>query len=320
MGTSGVPIVIYDLAERTRVVDATLVSGFLTALQNFGAELFQVDSSSLVVEYGSDKITSVRWGDLILAYISGEAVPEKAEELRRLLDWVKPKVPSDGHVLDDPVTIEALRVKLLRILHPLPIASDWIPVPDREWEAFRAKHPESACLNACDGVKNIAEVARAAGCRLEEAYELMNAAFRDSALRFDNFIEPRDYVLGTPRLAELLEQGGEGCREAATLAKKLPREALVKMVQELEEFQLVQELVDEFGEDTIPLLEAMFHEGCLSLVDEDSRKLLMAIDMSIVILNLLKRLVKADALASAFRDALASLDKTQVERRVEFRG
>ncbi|MHA1791620.1 MAG: hypothetical protein ACTSVI_03180, partial [Promethearchaeota archaeon] len=56
----GIPIVMYDLTEDKLLVEPALISGFLSAIEQFSGEIFNKDSSYFSIEYGGKKISIFR--------------------------------------------------------------------------------------------------------------------------------------------------------------------------------------------------------------------------------------------------------------------
>ncbi|MEM2142316.1 MAG: hypothetical protein QXQ81_03585, partial [Candidatus Thorarchaeota archaeon] len=230
---SGVPLLFFDFESHEMRVDKVLVTGFLTALQAFSSELFETAAPRIGIELGQNVVTMIRREDLILAVIGHRKYLHLERELTQMLAEIDHLLPRSGLVLEDQAILEPIRRRLIRILFKIPIAQDWIPVPVEESTAFETCQTECSWLSELDGHRRIEDLRVFGEKPREEIYTILNALYVDGAVTFTNFIEDRDYIIGSEQVKCLL---GRVSTDRDMLSLSHPDVDIVSVVKDLDEF------------------------------------------------------------------------------------
>jgi hypothetical protein len=91
---------------------------------------------------------------------------------------------------------------------------------------------------------------------------------------------------------------------------------LIKFIKELNQPIRIQELQECFGLDLIKMLENMYDQGYIDIIDEKYRQILIAIDICNDFLHILQRAAKKQKILPEMQKILNALDTPEIPSRI----
>ena len=314
---SGVPRVMFDFFEHQLVMDEILLSGFLSAIDGFSENLFQNPSSHFVINHGDRKISLFRGNELVIAAVSQHDILALKPQMDKLLQFFADNYEIGQSEVQEPGVYDAFRRKLIRTLFYIPICDDWIPIPRTDHSRFfdlKLKFPYLEAINAQDPINPCPHFSNDDP---EPTYELFNFLYFEGAISFRNHIEERDYILGLPQLITAIQ----GNQQLFTqLSDAYPKFDLIRLIKELRWIQSVSHIKDCFKEDVIPVLNFLFEQELLLILDENQRKIAIVAKIVEDLLQILLKIEKRKKLQVSLSNILDKMKHPEILAQIDLEG
>lgn len=313
----GVPIVLFDFNKGELVVDETLLSGFLSAIDGFSLELFQNQSSHFLIDNGIYKISLFKRSKVVMAAISSVSLMDLKPEFDNLLKYFENTYPIGTIFTSDVEIYEDFRVKLIRTLFYLPIAEDWIPSFKENANKIQELKNKYPVLNEIDGNKSIYDLSDFNQEDSEKVYEILNFAHFEGAIDFEYVIEPKDYVIGTKRLQEILTGNPD---EYKKLKQQYSEINLIDLIKDLAIPLRVHEIQEKYNDKVTEILKSLYDDEYLEILDEKFRQILIIMDIINDLLGMLQKLDSKGIVLKFVKETVNSMDEPDIISRINFEG
>ncbi|UYP48687.1 hypothetical protein NEF87_004972 [Candidatus Lokiarchaeum ossiferum] len=272
----GLAKVMFDFNEHKLIVDEVLLSGFLSAIDGLSQSIFQGQSSYFIIDNGNQKISLFKNRNIVLAAISNESLIDFKDQMHSLLQYFEEKYDITQDEVFDNEFYEEFRIKLIRILFFLPIAQDWIPVLKNDMPKLPWFQQQFPLMEKINGKKEIQNFENYSIEIKEEIFEILNYAFFEDILTFKNIIESKDYIVGSEKLQNLLLGKSD---EYKILKNQFFNFNLLNICKDVQNYSRILDLQSKFGDNVINVIEELYNLGYITLVGDEIRKLLNAVDL-----------------------------------------
>ncbi|MHA1894032.1 MAG: hypothetical protein ACTSX4_05985, partial [Candidatus Helarchaeota archaeon] len=146
-------------------------------------------------------------------------------------------------------------------------------------------------------------------------YEILNYAFFEECLSFKNHIEARDFVIKTEKMEDAINKKDE---KFNTIMKEFQEINIFEFYQQIENINHVAHLLDKFGKSILTLLEKLFDQNYITIIDEDHRYLLIAIEITHDFIIILTDLLGQKKFFPILKNILNSMNNPEISRRISF--
>ena len=315
---SGIPKLMLNFNDDTLVVDEMLLSGFLSAIDGFSINLFKDTSSHFIIDQGDRKISLFKGNKIVLAIISPENLLPLKSQFDQIMEFFTEKYPLGGGKVLNITEYEEFQIKITRILFYLPIAEDWIPVPITDSEIFNSLKKTYPILSEFDGKTEIGKINGFNQNERENIFEILNYAYFEKTIIFENFIEPKDFIIGTEKLQTLIEPNSEIYRK---LRLNFPRIKTLTLIQDLESFTRVFDIEQKHGETALKAIEFLYKFECIEIVDENFRKILITLEILNDLLKTIQIINKNNKkIHQSLRAFFDKIDNPEILTKIDFNG
>ncbi len=313
---NGLPIALFDFNDDSLILDETLLSGFLSALGSFSEELFKVQSKLFVLDYGKNKITEFKGNQYVLTIISNIPVLYLQHRVRTLFLELENLEIVDGEV-PNPLIFEPFRRKLIRVLFRVPIAEDWVVIPNNNITTKVEVKDETCPMTCCCEKTTIKDCDYFTSKLRNECYEKLNYAFYTKAITFENKIEEKDYVISTDKIQQFYISNDEEC---LLIIKSFPNLNFVKILKDLEKVVRISSLIESHGDKIQLLLKKLNEEEYVKIVDEEERQIYIMIDILSDLVGILSDLTDRSTVQKELQTHLKNLSNISITSQFDFEG
>lgn len=312
--TTGLPIVMLDFGEDKLIVNEALLTGFLSAIEGLSSNIFQNTSDHFVINQGVSKISTFKSNSLIFALIGEQEFLHLKEDLLDLMKIFAEEYDLDTAEIKDPSTYELFKIKLIRILFFEPISEDWIPKTVigslKKWK-LDEQYP---LLKEIDGKREVHQLPGYSNKKKENFYEILNYAYYEGAIEFGNYIEPRDFIVGTEKLFSLIYQPP---MDFDSIQAQFKSFKLFQIAKHLKSHVQVNYLQECFNPEIIHGLEKLYRHKYIEIIDEKRRNILILASLSDDLLKMVQTLGKRSKIRKEILEFLENFPDPLIFARID---
>jgi L-rhamnose mutarotase len=311
----GNPIVLFDFNSEQMVVDEMLLSGFLSAIDGFSSQLFQSNSKQMSIDTGKGIISLFKNDKIIITIIADTNLVRMADEIHKIIEYFSRTHDTDSSLMHSPEEFWEARQKLIRVLYRIPISEDWIVVfnPNAsKSQQYMSHYPEIFTSISKTEIKSLPIYMN---MEKESLYTILNAAYHDKVIIFENMIEGRDYVFGAEKITKILNTNSDDYR---ILRNSFPKTNIAAIIQDLSCAVRVKEILDTHGQQSSDLIHYLFENEYIHLVDETNRRIYISMELALGIINIVNTLTNKKKVQDTVKNALIELNDPGVTHKFEF--
>ena len=312
---SGAPIVLFDFSNQEMVVDESLLSGFLSAIDGFSTQLFKSSSNQFSIDTGNSILSLIKSDNIVLTCIADSNITNIADKIQKILRDFESKHDTDSGLIHSPDEFWDTRHALIRALYRIPISEDWIAVfnfSHQKYKEYETHYPHIFSKSNKADVKTLLEKT---SMEKEALYTILNAAYYDGVLSFENMLEERDYVHSDASISKLLNSNSEDYKyfKSKYVSINLPN-----FVQDLDCAIRIKELMKKYGSQALDLVKEMFDKKYMSLIEESNRRIYIVIDLIAEIIEIISDLGNKKKTVELVRNALTELNDPAITHKIDF--
>jgi hypothetical protein len=157
---AGAPIVLFDFSNQDMVVDESLLSGFLSAIDGFSTQLFRSSSKQFSIDTGKSILSLIKSDKIILTCIADSNITNIGDKIQRILRDFESKHDVDSVVIHSPEEFWDTWHALILSIYRVPISQERIVVFNPSHSKFNdylAHYPNIFSLSGKIEVKTLLE-------------------------------------------------------------------------------------------------------------------------------------------------------------------
>ncbi len=314
---AGSPIVLFDFSNQQMVVDESLLSGFLSAIDGFSTQLFRSSSKQFSIDTGKSIISLFKTEKIILTCIADANISNIGDKIQKILSEFESKHSVDSALVRDPEEFWDTRHALIRAIYRIPISEDWIVVFNNnhaKYKEYLTHYPKIFSESAKIDVRSLLEKI---ALQKEMLYTILNAGYYDGVLTFENMLEERDYVHSNASISKLLNAQSEDYKY---FKAKYPSINLATIIQDLDCAVRIKELEKKYGNNTLNFAKEMFEKNYINLIEENNRRIYIVMDLISEILQIITDLGNKKKTLELMKNALSELNDPAITHKFDLTG
>ncbi len=314
---SGSPIVLFDFSNQQMVVDESLLSGFLSAIDGFSTQLFRSSSKQFSIDTGKSIISLFKTDKIILTCIADANLTNLGDKIQKILSEFENKHHVDGVLVRDAEEFWDTRHALIRAIYRIPISEDWIVIIKKDqpkYSEYLTHYPVIFSQTEKSDVRSLLDKTK---FQKETLYTILNAGYYDGVLNFENMLEERDYIHASASISKLLNASSDDYKY---FKAKYPSINLTMLIQDLDCAIRIKDLEKKHGNQALNLVKEMFDKKYIELIEEDNRRIYIVMDLISEIIQIINELGNKKKTFEFMKNALIELNDPAITHKFDLSG
>jgi hypothetical protein len=272
----GLPLVNFDFEKPPFVIEEVLLGGFISAITSLSNELFKITTKIFVVDNGLYKLTILIEENLVLVIISDMPLLHLENGLKKVIQFFCKFFDAETNRAYDPKELDQVRVKLIRVLFDHPITEDWKVIVDRRPIKFQdlvQKYPRIAELQPD---KKLSEYPFFNKAFADDLFEILNYAFYEKIVKFDNIFNLQDYITPMENLKNILDLKNP---YNVIFCERFPSLEVSTIVPTMMGIVKVNDIMQQFGAKMLDVMHFFYNIRMIDIVDVNHRQIYLLIEI-----------------------------------------